>query len=154
MLQMSSSHRKRVPPPPLPAVAKSRSAHAQLQPVHVLVCVSGLPPPPPVKRTSFWHCSGGTIGVQLLDGSGRSCGVVGPESGVGTVSSSSPPLLPDDVDVAPPELDDDFPPSLLVDVLFKAYGGAQDEIVFKFANDVYADQSTEIDRMKQMLEEK
>jgi uncharacterized protein (DUF305 family) len=42
----------------------------------------------------------------------------------------------------------------MVDVLFKAYGGAQDEIVFKFANDVYADQSTEIDRMKQMLEEK
>jgi uncharacterized protein (DUF305 family) len=42
----------------------------------------------------------------------------------------------------------------MVDVLFKAYGGAQDEVVFKFANDVYADQSIEIDRMKQMLEEK
>jgi uncharacterized protein (DUF305 family) len=41
----------------------------------------------------------------------------------------------------------------MVDVLFKAYGGAQDEFVFKFANDVYADQNIEIDRMKQMLEE-
>jgi len=41
----------------------------------------------------------------------------------------------------------------MVDVLLKAYGGAQDEKVFKFANDVYADQNIEIDRMKQMLEE-
>jgi uncharacterized protein (DUF305 family) len=41
----------------------------------------------------------------------------------------------------------------MVDVLFKAYGAAQDETVFKFANDVYADQNIEIDRMKQMLEE-
>jgi uncharacterized protein (DUF305 family) len=41
----------------------------------------------------------------------------------------------------------------MVDTLFKSYGAAQDEIVFKFANDVFADQSTEIDRMKQMLAE-
>jgi uncharacterized protein (DUF305 family) len=41
----------------------------------------------------------------------------------------------------------------MVDVLFKAYGAAQDETVFKFANDVYADQGIEIDRMKKMLEE-
>jgi uncharacterized protein (DUF305 family) len=41
----------------------------------------------------------------------------------------------------------------LVDALFKSYGAAQDEMVFKFANDVFADQSTEIDRMKQMLAE-
>jgi uncharacterized protein (DUF305 family) len=41
----------------------------------------------------------------------------------------------------------------MVDVLFKAYGAAQDELVFKFASDVYADQSTEIDRMQQMLEQ-
>ncbi len=41
----------------------------------------------------------------------------------------------------------------MVNVLFDAYGGAQDEKVFKFANDVYADQNIEIDRMKQMLEE-
>lgn len=41
----------------------------------------------------------------------------------------------------------------MVDVLFKSYGAAQDEVVFKFANDVYADQNIEIDRMKQMLEE-
>ena len=40
----------------------------------------------------------------------------------------------------------------MVDVLFKAYGAAQDETVFKFASDVYADQSIEIDRMHQMLE--
>jgi uncharacterized protein (DUF305 family) len=40
----------------------------------------------------------------------------------------------------------------MVDVLFKAYGAAQDETVYKFASDVYADQSIEIDRMHQMLE--
>jgi uncharacterized protein (DUF305 family) len=40
----------------------------------------------------------------------------------------------------------------MVDVLFKSYGAAQDETVFKFASDVYADQSTEIDRMTEMLE--
>jgi uncharacterized protein (DUF305 family) len=41
----------------------------------------------------------------------------------------------------------------MVEVLLKSYGGAQDETVFKFSNDVYADQNIEIDRMKQMLEE-
>jgi uncharacterized protein (DUF305 family) len=40
----------------------------------------------------------------------------------------------------------------MVDVLFKAYGAAQDETVFKFASDVYADQSIEIDRMQEMRE--
>ena len=40
----------------------------------------------------------------------------------------------------------------MVEKLFNTDGAAQDEIVFKFANDVQADQSTEIDRMKQMLE--
>ncbi len=40
----------------------------------------------------------------------------------------------------------------MVDVLFKSYGAAQDEMVFKFASDVYADQSIEIDRMTEMLE--
>jgi uncharacterized protein (DUF305 family) len=39
----------------------------------------------------------------------------------------------------------------MVDVLFKSYGAAQDETVFKFASDVYADQSIEIDRMNEML---
>jgi uncharacterized protein (DUF305 family) len=39
----------------------------------------------------------------------------------------------------------------MVDTLFKAYGAAQDETVFRFASDVYADQTTEIDRMQQML---
>jgi uncharacterized protein (DUF305 family) len=39
----------------------------------------------------------------------------------------------------------------MVDVLFKSYGAAQDETVFKFASDVYADQSIEIDRMTEML---
>ena len=41
----------------------------------------------------------------------------------------------------------------MVDVLFKAYGAAQDDTVFRFASDVYADQSIEIDRMNKMLEE-
>ena len=41
----------------------------------------------------------------------------------------------------------------MVDVLFEAYGAAQDETVFRFASDVYADQSIEIDRMHKMLEE-
>ena len=41
----------------------------------------------------------------------------------------------------------------MVDVLFKAYGAAQDETVFKFANDVQADQSIEIGVMNKMLEE-
>src|SRR5437868_5178058 len=41
----------------------------------------------------------------------------------------------------------------MVDVLFKAYGAAQDETIYKFASDVYADQSIEIDRMQQMLEQ-
>jgi len=39
----------------------------------------------------------------------------------------------------------------MVDVLFKSYGAAQDETVYKFASDVYADQSIEIDRMHEML---
>ena len=40
----------------------------------------------------------------------------------------------------------------MVNVLFTSYGAAQDELVFKFASDVYADQSIEIDRMNEMLE--
>jgi uncharacterized protein (DUF305 family) len=40
---------------------------------------------------------------------------------------------------------------VMVDTLFNTPGAGQDEIVFKFANDVQADQSTEIDRMEQML---
>jgi uncharacterized protein (DUF305 family) len=40
----------------------------------------------------------------------------------------------------------------MVDALFKSYGAAQDEVVFKFASDVYADQSIEINRMNEMLE--
>jgi uncharacterized protein (DUF305 family) len=39
----------------------------------------------------------------------------------------------------------------MVDTLFKAYGAAQDEVVYKFASDVYADQSIEINRMTEML---
>ena len=41
----------------------------------------------------------------------------------------------------------------MVDVLFKSYGAAQDETVFKFANDVQADQSVEINVMKDMLQQ-
>ena len=40
----------------------------------------------------------------------------------------------------------------MVDSLFNTPGAGQDEIVFKFANDVQADQSTEINRMQQMLD--
>src|ERR1041385_9207371 len=40
----------------------------------------------------------------------------------------------------------------MVDSLNATPGAAQDEIVFKFSNDVHADQSTEIDRMQQMLD--
>ena len=39
----------------------------------------------------------------------------------------------------------------MVDKLFKAYGAAQDETVYKFASDVYANQSIEIDKMHEML---
>jgi uncharacterized protein (DUF305 family) len=39
----------------------------------------------------------------------------------------------------------------MVDTLFKAPGAGQDETVFRFASDVYADQTTEIDRMQKML---
>ena len=40
----------------------------------------------------------------------------------------------------------------MVDSLFNTRGAAQDEVVFKFANDVHADQSTEIARMQEMLQ--
>lgn len=40
----------------------------------------------------------------------------------------------------------------MVDRLFSSQGAAQDETVFRFASDVYADQTTEIDRMITMLE--
>lgn len=39
----------------------------------------------------------------------------------------------------------------MVDELFASYGAAQDETVFRFGSDVYADQSTEIARMEKML---
>jgi uncharacterized protein (DUF305 family) len=39
----------------------------------------------------------------------------------------------------------------MVEDLFGSYGAAQDETVFKFANDVNVDQSTEIARMQTML---
>jgi uncharacterized protein (DUF305 family) len=42
----------------------------------------------------------------------------------------------------------------MVETLFKAHGAAQDEVIYRFASDVYADQSTEIARMQKMLEEK
>ena len=35
--------------------------------------------------------------------------------------------------------------------LFSSYGAAQDDEMYKFAIDVYADQSIEIDRMNEML---
>jgi uncharacterized protein (DUF305 family) len=39
----------------------------------------------------------------------------------------------------------------MVTELFAAYGAAQDDSMFKFASDVFADQSIEIERMKGML---
>jgi len=42
----------------------------------------------------------------------------------------------------------------MVEELFASYGAAQDETIFKFANDVFADQSIEIDRMYKMLDGK
>jgi uncharacterized protein (DUF305 family) len=39
----------------------------------------------------------------------------------------------------------------MVDQLFASAGAGQDEVVFRFASDVYADQTTEIDRMEKML---
>ena len=40
----------------------------------------------------------------------------------------------------------------MVDQLFGSQGAGQDETTFRFASDVYADQSTEIDRMQKMLD--
>jgi uncharacterized protein (DUF305 family) len=39
----------------------------------------------------------------------------------------------------------------MVNDLFKAYGAAQDDMIYKFASDVFADQSIEIDVMRKML---
>jgi uncharacterized protein (DUF305 family) len=41
----------------------------------------------------------------------------------------------------------------MVDDLFASYGALQDDDVYKFASDIYADQSTEIERMQKMLAE-
>ena len=41
--------------------------------------------------------------------------------------------------------------SFMVKDLFASYGAAQDETVFKFANDVQSDQAIEINVMKDML---
>ena len=40
----------------------------------------------------------------------------------------------------------------MVEKLFNAYGAAQDETVFRFANDVHTDQTIEINVMQKMLE--
>jgi uncharacterized protein (DUF305 family) len=40
----------------------------------------------------------------------------------------------------------------MVNTLFKAYGAAQDDTIYKFASDVFADQSIEIEVMHRMLE--
>jgi hypothetical protein len=39
----------------------------------------------------------------------------------------------------------------MVDKLFQSQGATQDDFVFKFASDVSADQSAEIERMQRML---
>jgi len=40
----------------------------------------------------------------------------------------------------------------MVNVLFKAYGAAQDDSIYKFASDVFSDQTIEIEVMNRMLE--
>jgi uncharacterized protein (DUF305 family) len=40
----------------------------------------------------------------------------------------------------------------MVNALFKRYGAAQDNAIYKFASDVFADQSIEIAVMQKMLE--
>ena len=40
----------------------------------------------------------------------------------------------------------------MVNQLFGSQGGGEEEVVYRFASDVYADQSTEIDRMTRMLD--
>jgi uncharacterized protein (DUF305 family) len=40
----------------------------------------------------------------------------------------------------------------MVDDLFKSYGAAQDDTIYRFASDVYADQTIEIEVMQKMLE--
>ena len=40
----------------------------------------------------------------------------------------------------------------MVEKLFGSYGAAQDDFVYKFASDAFADQSTEIERMQRMLD--
>ena len=39
----------------------------------------------------------------------------------------------------------------MVDQLFDTYGAAQNDLVFKIASDIGADQTSEIDRMQSML---
>ena len=39
----------------------------------------------------------------------------------------------------------------MVDDLFEAHGALQDDDVFKFVSDMYADQTTEIEFMQKML---
>jgi uncharacterized protein (DUF305 family) len=41
----------------------------------------------------------------------------------------------------------------MVDDLFASFGALQDDDVYKFASDLYADQTTEIERMHKLLEE-
>ena len=40
----------------------------------------------------------------------------------------------------------------MVDDLFESYGALQDDDMYKFASDLYADQTIEIERMHKMLE--
>jgi uncharacterized protein (DUF305 family) len=42
----------------------------------------------------------------------------------------------------------------MVDTLFESFGALQDDDLFKFASDLYADQSTEIERMQKLLDQR
>jgi uncharacterized protein (DUF305 family) len=39
----------------------------------------------------------------------------------------------------------------MVEKLFASHGATQDDFIYKFASDVFADQTAEIDRMQSML---
>ena len=39
----------------------------------------------------------------------------------------------------------------MVDTVFAAQGGTEDDFIYKLASDIYADQTAEIDRMQRLL---
>ena len=98
-----------------------------------------------IDAENLWRAYGTRVavhGLTLQVGAGEILGFLGPN---GAGKSTTVKILTGMIKHHQGAID-------MVDVLFKSYGAAQDETVFKFANDVYADQSIEIDRMTEMLE--